>query len=182
MRKTRKIEVRGDVAIIPLTRGHSAIIDAVDVDLVRKINWWASSSKSTSYARGIQQAVPGEGKGEYVYLHRIIISAPDGVHVDHINHDGLDNRRDNLRLCNVSENIMNAQKRSDNKSGFKGVSWEKIGRKWRAQIRSRGKKIHLGSFDSPEDAHQAYSRASQEMHGVYGFNGVSSENNQEPSQ
>ena len=55
MRKTRKIEVRGDVAIIPLTRGHSAIIDAVDVDLVRKINWWASSSKSTSYARGSKQ-------------------------------------------------------------------------------------------------------------------------------
>ena len=100
-------------------------------------------------------------------LHRIIMDAPDDKMVDHINGNKRDNRRENLRLCNSSENNRNVGKKSTNTSGFKGVSWYKGEGKWRAQIRVDGKKKHLGYFDDPETAYRSYCRAATKFHGDF---------------
>ena len=99
------------------------------------------------------------------------MDASHGFDVDHINHDGLNNRRSNLRICSRSENLQNQRRRSDNRSGYKCVSFYKRTGKWRAYIMINGKETHLGYFDSPETAYMKYLEASEDLHGEYGFPG-----------
>ena len=87
--------------------------------------------------------------------------------IDHINLIRSDNRIDNLRLATRSQNIQNTNKRSDNKSGYKGVSWDKKSKKWRSQIVCNGKKTCLGLFDNPADAHDAYVKKAMECFGKF---------------
>ena len=77
-------------------------------------------------------------------MHRVITKCPKGKQVDHINGDGLDNRKANLRICTVNENNKNAKMRKDNKSGYKGVSWYPNRHKWRCVIFVNKKQIYLG--------------------------------------
>jgi len=98
-------------------------------------------------------------------LHRVITHAPPGKVVDHANGNKLDNRRANLRVCSAAENLRNRKRAKSNKSGFKGVYSDRS--KWRAQIRIDGKKICLGTFDSPEIAHDAYRQAARVHHGEF---------------
>ena len=102
--------------------------------------------------------------------HRIAWAISYGVwpqnHIDHINGDKSDNRLCNLRDASRSENMSNSQKRVDNTSGFKGVS--RAAGKWVARIYARGKKHHIGYFDTAEDAAAAYAKASAELHGEFG--------------
>ena len=101
-------------------------------------------------------------------LHRIIMGELDGKEVDHINGNKHDNRRENLRLCNRTENNRNKGKLSTNTSGFKGVSWHKSKGKWRAVIQvGEGKQKHLGYFDDPETAYQSYCQAATKYHGNF---------------
>jgi hypothetical protein len=100
-------------------------------------------------------------------LHRIIMGEPVGKEVDHINGNKRDNRRENLRICNRSENNRNTGKKSNNTSGFKGVSWKKQRGKWRASIRVDGKCKHLGYFDDPQTAYRSYCRAATKYHGEF---------------
>ena len=161
----RPIRIDGNLAYITLSRGYVATIDAIDLPLVGHLKWWASSEKYTVYAVHSQWI---NGKKRGLRLHRVIMRAPDDMFVDHINGDGLDNRRANLRIATASQNQHNKRKYNNNKSGFKGVSWHNSGKKWCAQIRLNGKSIYLGLFDNPEDAHAAYCEASSKIHGEYG--------------
>lgn len=88
-------------------------------------------------------------------------------HIDHIDGDGLNNRIDNLREATHSENLRNRGATTKNTSGFKGVSWHKARRKWQAQIKTNGRKKHLGSFDTPEAAYAAYCAAAEDLHGDF---------------
>ena len=101
------------------------------------------------------------------YLHRIIMNAPDDKEVDHINGNKIDNRRENLRLCNRSENNRNKGKKSNNTSGFKCVCWHKRAGKWRVQIQVDGEKKHLGYFDDKLKAYEAYCEACEKYHGDF---------------
>ena len=97
-------------------------------------------------------------------LHRVIMGVEDRWSlVDHINGNPLDNRRENLRVCSQQENSCNRGKNSNNKSGYKGVSWNKQCEKWRAAINGK----HIGIFDTPEEAHQAYCEAARELHNEF---------------
>lgn len=87
--------------------------------------------------------------------------------VDHINHDRKDNRIANLRLADNSKNQANSRARKTNKSGLKGVYWNKSIKKWHAQIYAQGRKRHLGFFKTPQAAHSAYSDAAVAFHGEY---------------
>jgi hypothetical protein len=87
--------------------------------------------------------------------------------IDHINMVPDDNRFCNLREATKSQNGWNTGKRSDNTSGFKGVTWAKNVRRWMAQIQVHGKNKHLGTFDTPEQAHAAYAAAAKEFHGEF---------------
>jgi len=91
---------------------------------------------------------------------------PSG-HIDHINGDMTDNRFANLRLATYSENGANARKPSHNTSGFKGVSWNKNAKKWRAVIKKDRKPIHIGYFDTAAEAHAAYIAKAAELFGEF---------------
>lgn len=98
-------------------------------------------------------------------LHRVILNAPPGVKVDHWNRDGLDFRRNNLRLATNAQNCQNRSLNSNNKAGYKGVRMDRG--YWRATIRSKGKLIHLGLFKNVIDAAHAYDSAATALFGKF---------------
>jgi len=100
-------------------------------------------------------------------LHRIIMNPPKGLIVDHINHNGLDNRRSNLRLCTNSQNQMNRTKTRANTSGYKGVRYNKNTGKYQACITANKRNFYLGTFETAEEAVKAYRKAAKRLHGKF---------------
>ena len=99
-------------------------------------------------------------------MHRRLMKEPKRL-VDHIDGDGLNNRKLNLRKATRSQNAMNGEMHVDNKSGFKGVSYHKARGKWVAWIMREGNRKYLGLFGNPESAHAAYVEAAKEHHGKF---------------
>lgn len=163
--RLRPIRVEGNVAYITLTNNCEAIIDAEDAALFGRLNWYAWARPHTTYA--VRSARDNEPGPRMVFLHRAVLSAPHGISVDHINGDGLDNRRANLRLASLSENNRNQRLAARNTSGFKGVTWHARQQRWQAQIKSGGKCFYLGLFDNRQEAHAAYCDAAKRMHGEF---------------
>jgi len=161
---------------IPLSKNgkhaglYTAIIDECDSDIAL-LNWTLSKRKFTEYAyRNIYQDSK-HIKG--FFLHRVIMARvigrelEDNEFVDHINGNGLCNLRSNLRIVTNQQNMMNRKIHKDNKSGYKGVCWVKKAKKFCAQIQISGKRIHLGLFDSADEAYAAYCAAAKTYHGEY---------------
>lgn len=148
---------------IPLSRGMVALVDDEDYDRARLAGTWTVlPGVRTSYAkRDIRHE---DGQRSTQQLHTFLTG---WSRVDHINGDGLDCRMVNLRRATHAENVRNAPRRRDNSSGFKGVSWEKARRSWRARISHGGRKIHLGLYPSPEDAARAYDDRAREFFGEF---------------
>jgi hypothetical protein len=128
--------------------GKFTVIDTEDFGKVCGVKWWLNGD---GYAYGYLY-------GKTVKLHRIIlgIEKENGVVVDHINRNPLDNRKSNLRIVDNSVNGINSRMRRDNTSGFRGVYWNKQIQKFRARAVINGIQIHLGSYDTPEEAYKAY--------------------------
>lgn len=164
--KTRPVYIDGDIAFISLTKGHQTLIDAIDLPLVERWNWFASiNSQLQPYAvRRSYDVTPSK----VIRLHRIILDAPEWLDVDHIDGNTLNNRRSNLRLATRSQNCQNQKVNASNLSGLKGVSWRESRKKWQAQIMRNYKKYYLGLFDTPEAAYSAYCIASKSLHGHFG--------------
>lgn len=162
--KPRPVRIEGDLAFVPLTRGYEAIIDLTDVPLVAAKNWCAVVCRRSVYA---QRGHVVAGKWTTIALHRAILGSDQSLHIDHINGDGLDNRRANLRFASPKENSWNQRLPVNNSSGFKGVSWYARARKWTAQIRVDGKHKCLGYFREAEAAHAAYCQAAEKYFGEY---------------
>ncbi len=146
---------------ISLTRGLVAIVDDEDFAALAEHKWCAHNSGFKFYAA--RRVV----NGPYVLMHRFILDAPAGIHVDHISGNGLDNRRGNLRLATNAQNVRNSALSKSNTSGYKGVHWHRGGRRWLAQITADGRNKYLGLFDSPVEAHAAYCAAAKELHGEF---------------
>jgi len=141
--------------------GHfTVLIDTEDFDLVSKYSWCCDKKYNNDYFYCRSTRKP------YISLHRLIMSFPKDKLVDHINHQTLDNRKENLRICINKQNIRNGRKRIDNTSGFKGVSFyiNKSGNKyWYSHIKYNNKQIHLGYFPYTEEGKiQAAKRYDQE--------------------
>jgi hypothetical protein len=164
-RAVRPIRIDGDVAYVTLTQGYEAIIDAADVPLVEGVNWYANNQPNTVYCVNRSQ---NETKKTTIRMHRVIMGDPDGFQIDHIDGDGLNNRKSNLRLATRCENNRNRKINKNNTSGLKGVFWIASRKRWRAEIKADGKKINLGYFNTPEAAHAAYVAASERLHGEFG--------------
>ena len=112
---------------IPLTKGYIAVVDAADYPMVCKWSWAADVHQGTVYAiRGFKV----HGRSHTVYLHRTLLLPEDGQVIDHVDGDGLNNRRSNLRIAVQSENCWNSALHSSNRSGFKGVYWDARKAKW----------------------------------------------------
>ena len=109
--------------------------------------------------------------GRTLYLHRLILGAlAESREVDHINGNRLDNRRSNLRPATRSQNAANQARRSDNRSGFKGVGYasrQAGSKKWRARVHRNGKQVWVAYFATPEEAAKAYDAKASEVHGEF---------------
>jgi len=164
-KKIRLIRVEGNVAYIPLTKGETAIIDASDVDIVSGWNWstWAIAGIANKYAVRVSS-----NPKKTILMHRAIMSAMHGMEVDHVNGNGLDNRKCNLRIATRSQNAMNSRIAKNNKSGIKGVYWNKKREKWIAKITCERREIYLGEYKKIDDAAEAYKNASAKFHAEFG--------------
>lgn len=147
---------------IELTQGKRAKVDDTDYEELNKCKWRACSRHGHDYAR------TGKAYASY-YMHRLIVGAAKGMFVDHINGDGLDNRRCNLRVCTREENGQNRTRlQTNNTSGYTGV----LPRKgypglWQVQIKVNRKMLHIGYFKDKDLAIAARRRAELEYFGAF---------------
>ena len=145
-----EITIEGDVARVELRGGGQALIDAADVPLVEGWTWRRQPNYATAYAVAIESLKPRK----LLHMHRLIADVGDADQVDHIDRDGLNNRRGNLRGCDNAQNQWNRAKLAPAHSRFKGVSpWE---RRWRATIHYRGETITIGYYATEVEAARAY--------------------------
>lgn len=154
-----------DTRLIPLSQGKFALIDASDYDFLIQRKWRCQKNYNNFYAAGFQYI--GKYKYKKIYMHRLILNTPEDMHVDHINMDGLDNRRCNLRLVTKSQNMMNGNSHRGSSSSYKGVSWYKRKQKWQAKIQVNGRQIFLEYFTSETEAALAYNTAALKYFGEY---------------
>ena len=155
---------------IQLTQGQVALVSAHRFEEFNAFKWhalWYPGAQSFYAVRNVRLPT---GKWTLISMHRTVLGLKygDKRHGDHANHNALDNRDENLRIATVSQNLCNRGAQRNNTSGFKGVTWDRVANKWRAQIKSGGKMKHLGAFDDLEIAHAAYVSASTELHGLFG--------------
>jgi len=152
--------------VIPLTRGFFALVDNDDYNKLIKYKWFASSEKGRSTIYALRQTKIS-GSQRCLSMHRAILNAPKGVQVDHINHNGLDNRRANLRLCTRQQNQFNRKMQTKHSSSWKGVRWVKERHKWRSEIQYNTRTIHIGYFDSEIQAAKAYNKKAKKLFGEF---------------
>ena len=164
-RKIRPIRIDGDVAYVPLTRGLEAVIDAADAHLVIDRNWSALVTEYGHAYATTSKRVGDEGREQL--MHRHITGCAKGLEVDHIDGNGLNNRRANLRVCTHRENMANQMVFRNNRLGLKGV-YAKKG-KYYASIEIDRRTVHLGSFDTPAEAAAAYRGAAKLAHGHFSW-------------
>jgi len=161
----RQIRVEGNIAYVPLKRGYEATIDVADVHLVDAWNWYALVKLRTVYA--VRWAYSGPNR-RAVWMHRVIMGDPVGLQIDHIDGEGLNNQRANLRAATGQQNMHNRRVNRNSVSGIKGVRFVESRGKWQARIRLDGKSRCLGHHETSEAAYAAYCEASERLHGEFG--------------
>lgn len=166
-----------EIIKIKLTQGFYAVIDKEDLDKVSKFNWFAVKSRRAIYA-----ATHGENR-ETIKMHRVIMGLTESKLIcDHIDHDGLNNRKQNLRVCTNSENVKNTTSRKNTSSKYLGVCYRPVRKrklkngdysineytkKWVSQIQCNGKKFFIGRFLEEEQAAIAYNKIAFEKFGEF---------------
>jgi hypothetical protein len=149
---------------IPLTRGYETIVDDDVADLTEMLGWdWCANVQPTG---GIYvfRSITLEGLRFHIWLHRWILGITDRRLVDHRDRDGLHNWRTNLRIATRSQNAANSNVVRSN-TGFRGVYPNK--RRFMARIELNQKSIHLGTYDTPEEASQVYEAKRRELFGEF---------------
>ena len=150
---------------VSLTKEQIALVDDKDYEFVSQYKWFAVEVNDGYYAG--RKSSRKLGKQKTLYMHRLIMDACYSQEVDHINGNGLDNRRENLRLCTHAENMHNRKVTSEGSSKYKGVSWHKSKKKWASRIWLNNKQIHLGYFKDEIEAAQVYNNAALKYHGDF---------------
>lgn len=147
---------------IPI-KGGFIVVDPEDAHLVLRHSCYVKNDHSDRV-----QYVMLNRQGRTLLLHRLIMNALKGIEVDHIDGNGLNCCKDNMRLCSRSDNAKNRRGNKNKKScSFKGVFWAKDKKRWRAKIKSDNKTYHLGYLDDPREAALAYDHAARELHGEF---------------
>jgi hypothetical protein len=146
---------------IPLSQGKITLVDDEDYDYLNQWKWTYFTNSNCEYAARNQDK-------KAILMHRVILGDPfcnNGLDTDHINRDGLDNRKINLRFCTHQQNQWNRGKFKNNKSGFIGVYYERG--KWRASSRANHTHTFIGYFDTAEEASQAYKQFVLKAYGEF---------------
>jgi len=158
-----------EIRLIPLTRYKFAIVDAADYDRLKDYHWSTRYSCRTWYAVRCALVADKTNK-KLVWMHNEIIENPKGLLIDHFNHNGLDNRRENLRVATRGQNTCNCKKRKRCSSRFKGVCFHKNSRRqkpWDSYINVNGQRISLGCYMTEVEAAHAYDAAARKYHGQF---------------
>lgn len=144
--------------------GYKVLIDDEDYEMVSSLRWRVVPKNTSG-----QVYFMTWHENKRIRLHRFILGQKNkNIFVDHINGNTLDNRKSNLRNCTQNENQRNCRKHRDNKTGLKGIYYQKEAKKYHAQIMVNSKVIYLGLFTNKEEAHAAYCEASKKYHGEFG--------------
>ena len=143
---------------IKLTKEQVTLVDSPDFKKLSRYKWFVSSHG---------YAIRDDERRKRIYMHRFIMDAPSGMVIDHINGNGLDNRRENLRICTQGQNTINARKIKVKTSIYKGVYFSKVCNRWVAQIGLNWKRKYLGLYDDEKSAAIAYDKVARETFGVF---------------
>ncbi|MBN2271732.1 MAG: HNH endonuclease [Sedimentisphaerales bacterium] len=146
--------------VIPLTQGKFAVVDAEDYDRLCGRKWHAAKNGGQFYAQRYE-------KRRNIAMHREILDIPPGMVCDHKNHNTLDNRKGNLRICTPAQNQYNQLPRDGGTSRYKGVRWHKDNCKWQAAIGYNSRLIHIGYYEYEADAAIAYDDMAIELFGEF---------------
>jgi len=151
-------EPKGDIRRIPLNDGQFAIVDAADYERLSQHNWRLENGYAVRHENG-----------KRVFMHRDITQAPEGMVVDHINRNKLENCQANLRVCTRQENVRNRGRHAGSSSVFKGVGYRKHNHKWYAEICFQGERIWRGYFNDEAEAARVYDRMAVEFFGPFAY-------------
>jgi hypothetical protein len=155
---------------IKLSQDKVALVDNEDYEWLSQWKWSAFQNRSGYYAVRNERVKEMGGikrSRKLILMHREILQAKDDMDVDHWDGNGLNNQRYNLRECPHADNMKNQKVNSVNKTGYKGVYWNKKNRKYVANIGVGGTCVYLGSFETAEDAALAYNQRAVEVYGEY---------------
>jgi hypothetical protein len=152
---------------IQLSNGYKTIIDNEDYEKVKKYTWYAKYD-SKGFAKYVSHNYRENGKLYSLKLHRFILNVCDSkVEVDHIDHNGFNNQKSNLRICSHIQNSRNRIMYKNKIVPYKGVSIRKENKKYRSRIRVNKKLINLGEYSNSVDAAKAYNEAAIKYFGEF---------------
>jgi hypothetical protein len=160
-----------NTAIVPLTQGKVAIIDAADAHLICDQVWCARKCKANKWYASASCWDENAGCYRPMQMHRVIMDAPDDELVDHWDNDGLNNRRSNLRLATHAQNIWNRGAHRSNRSMFKGIHWDAPGKRWIATLKHNGKR-YTESFKLLCDAAEQHQELEIMLRGDFAYRRV----------
>lgn len=149
---------------IELSKGQKAIVDDEDFDWLSRWNWYAHNPMGKFYAL---RTIGGYKDRKALFMHRLIIGAKKGQDVDHKNGNGLDNRKENLRIATRAQNQANKSGNKNSTSKYRGISWNSRVKKWVAQIVCRGKHYHLGYFKKELEAVDVWNKKAKKIYGEF---------------
>lgn len=153
---------------IPLTQGKMVLVDDDDYETLMQFKWVYKKPGHRRTAYAVRGKIVGYEAGKKyttIAMHRVIMRSPIGYEIDHINGNGLDNRKENLRIATRAQNQQNRNILRHNTSGYKGVSKDR--ETWRAQIRVNNTIMRLGRFRDKISAAIAYNEAAKKYHGEF---------------
>ncbi len=151
--------------IIPLTQGKIAEVDDEDYKYIKGHKWCAHKNHGNWYA--VTNVKVSEGKWVYMSMHKLLMNIQLGQQIDHIDQNGLNNNRSNLRIVSSQQNSFNRRSHRNSSSKYKGVSWHKSRNKWQAYVCFNGRLKYLGIFNDEKRAAEAYNIAASHQFGSY---------------
>ena len=148
---------------------HAVLIDAEDYDLVKDYTWCYIKGYNTPYAQSTIWRPNKKQKQKSLLMHRLILGLEEGdkKYVDHINHNGLDNRRCNIRVVTCHQNLANQKAKKGAVSKYKGVHWSLSTNRWRVSIKTEEKRHYVGVYKNEKQAARAYDKEALDFYGPF---------------
>jgi len=146
------------------TQGMIILVDDEDYEWLSKYRW-GTYKKKNRYKYYAYASIDGKQRP----IHRVLTNAQKGEQVDHINQNALDNRKENLRICSISQNMMNVGPLTNNKSGYRGIYYDRSRNKWCSEIIAHGKCYKIGRFDNISDAIKYRDAYALQLHKEYAY-------------